>query len=558
MLKDSQNFVKYVLLVISIITVSYSSASINGIERSRRSIKYFSKKTVDSIKNEPEFIITDTPDSIPSRRSNDVLLTNNVTVTLGHNALLPCAVRNIGSFKILWLRVKDGDVLAYDNMLITQDHRFNLIQNSMSESNLFIKNVRLSDAGEYACQLNTEVSKTKFIDLIIQTAPEFADSDNKDESSQNALAKAISANGYNNGYRSSHGYSNTQSDSSLKAINIMEGSQIVLECNAIGVPKPTINWYVKKYHNDHLIKYKLNSSKITVKNVTRDQFEYFECEANNDVPPSISKKFKINVLYMPEVHVSPNKVFIASPPTQVKINCSVNSYPASDIIWIYRNKRNFQDKRLKRWHRRQHKNRTHNLRHTRAELNHVVYEESEAFVLENNLILNSELKYSIYLQSVNETFKQSSIIIDIESERDYGVYACFANNSAGSKSQKFYIYGDHARKHHKSQKELSSDLLTKKEIKNNKHYNSQSTFKERIYPYRETSPLASTPKSIDIHEKINKKLKSRMNQATTLFENVLGSKSSALRMTGSDFSRNRIYILLYILSIFYLLTNDLI
>jgi len=52
-------------------------------------------------------------------------------------------------------------------LLITQDPRFSLIQNSASESNLFIKNVRGNDAGEYACQLNTETLKAKFVSLIV-------------------------------------------------------------------------------------------------------------------------------------------------------------------------------------------------------------------------------------------------------------------------------------------------------------------------------------------------------------------------------------------------------
>jgi len=135
--------------------------------------KFFPKKQIESqssqIDREPEFLIPDIPGA-PSRRSNDILQTSyNLTAKIGQNALLPCSVRNIGSYKILWLRVTDGDVLAYDNMLITQDSRFQLIQNAASESNLFIKGVRLGDAGEYACQLNTKASKTKFLNLVVQS-----------------------------------------------------------------------------------------------------------------------------------------------------------------------------------------------------------------------------------------------------------------------------------------------------------------------------------------------------------------------------------------------------
>lgn len=146
----------------------------------------------------------------------------------------------------------------------------------------------------------------------------------------------------------------------------------------------------------------------------------------------------------PDVHVSPNKVFISSPPTQVKINCTVSSYPASDIIWIYRKKDTQSQRRKRLGHHLNAWNKLHGrrrARHHHATHHLVEDEDSEAFVLENNIILNTEIKYSIYLQAVNDSYKQSSIIIDIESEKDYGIYACYANNSAGSRSQRFYIYG---------------------------------------------------------------------------------------------------------------------
>jgi len=158
----------YQLVIITILISSSISFSPTGdINQADSSISYF-KKSINILNRsaEPEFI-TDTSGSVPARRSNDETVSNDVTVIVGHNILLPCAVRNIGSYKILWLRVKDGDVLAYDNLLITQDPRFSLIQNSASESNLFIKNVRGNDAGEYACQLNTETLKAKFVNLIV-------------------------------------------------------------------------------------------------------------------------------------------------------------------------------------------------------------------------------------------------------------------------------------------------------------------------------------------------------------------------------------------------------
>ena len=95
------------------------------------------------------------------------VISSNVTTVLGQNAMLSCVVRNLGSYNILWLRVNDGDVLAFDNMLITQDPRFKLAKKTTNESNLFIQGVRLSDAGEYACQINTQNVKSKFYNLIV-------------------------------------------------------------------------------------------------------------------------------------------------------------------------------------------------------------------------------------------------------------------------------------------------------------------------------------------------------------------------------------------------------
>lgn len=177
----------------------------------------------------------------------------------------------------------------------------------------------------------------------------------------------------------------------------------------------------------------MNSSKLVVNNVTRDQYDYFECEATNKIPPSVSKKFKINVLYKPELTVTPSKVFVNSKnlPVQVKFNCSVDSFPDSEIQWLFWNKPVDSLKKVKR-----HKQ-IFNRKLRRNNLN----QADDDIDLDVNLILTNRDKYSIYVQLVNETFKVSSLVIDIENENDLGVYSCYANNSVGSKSSKFYIYG---------------------------------------------------------------------------------------------------------------------
>lgn len=91
----------------------------------------------------------------------------NITAVVGQEAVLPCSVRNLGSHHILWLRVRDGDVLAFDEMMITQEPRFRVEKKTPTQSNLVISNTQPRDAGEYACQINTNSVKSKFINLII-------------------------------------------------------------------------------------------------------------------------------------------------------------------------------------------------------------------------------------------------------------------------------------------------------------------------------------------------------------------------------------------------------
>ena len=97
------------------------------------------------------------------------------------------------------------------------------------------------------------------------------------------------------------------------------------------------------------------------------------------------------------------------------------SYPESDIIWIYTSNNH---KPQTNQHAMRHYSKSHNKNNSLAFTSEM---EDESFIPENNLILKSELKYSILLKVVNKTHKHSSITID--------------NNSVGSRSIRFFIYG---------------------------------------------------------------------------------------------------------------------
>jgi len=181
----------------------------------------------------------------------------------------------------------------------------------------------------------------------------------------------------------------------------------------------------------------------------------------------------------PDVTVTPSKVFLLSLPAQVKFNCSVNSYPEGNIIWMknYRDlktlnktsKRHtflstnnlvYEDPSLNDNHERSYhytnkrlkgkskKTRKNLNRHrtkwiNRNARNKILSSENVLHSKEallQNYVLNSLDKYVIRDYIINETHKLSTLFVNVDSEDDLGVYECFSNNTAGSKTEKFYVY----------------------------------------------------------------------------------------------------------------------
>jgi hypothetical protein len=194
-----------------------------------------------------------------------------------------------------------------------------------------------------------------------------------------------------------------------------------------------------------------------------------------------------------------------SAPVQIKFNCSINAYPESNIVWLRNSrnlKKKFRSSSLasgdNRWYQvlnyrdgkaitnvRRRKMRKSNHQNNNGTLNHrQIIQRSQPHIRahqqhpnlidnrhsktkeinnqvdhigkeiddndsdndidnENELFNddNSVPKYSITTPIKNDKFKMSTIMINIESPKDYGIYECLARNRAGSTSVKFYIYG---------------------------------------------------------------------------------------------------------------------
>jgi hypothetical protein len=141
-------------------------------------------------------------------------------------------------------------------------------------------------------------------------------------------------------------------------------------------------------------------------------------------------------------------------PVKVKINCTVNSYPESNINWIhnYINLKETNQQALKKMRQaldlqqtKQQKKAARNNKLIKKNLQKDSTDSNnkqEDFNTEPSLYLTSAIvKYNIIESVLNQTHKQSTLVINIENESDFGAYECFANNNAGSRSAKFYVYG---------------------------------------------------------------------------------------------------------------------
>lgn len=122
---------------------------------------------------------------------------------VGDAIILPCKVKNLGSFILLWRR--SAAVLTAANLMVTRDTRLKMVDGY----NLQISDVKISDAGDYVCQIGDQEPKDQVHTLEILVPPSI---------------RSVPDHGL---------------------VSARQGNTVNLECKASGNPVPAIHWFRK-------------------------------------------------------------------------------------------------------------------------------------------------------------------------------------------------------------------------------------------------------------------------------------------------------------------------
>ncbi|XP_006558411.1 lachesin-like isoform X1 [Apis mellifera] len=222
---------------------------------------------------------------------------NNLTVSVGREAVFTCIVENLGPYKVAWLRVDTQTILTIATHVITKNHRIAVTHSGHRRWCLHIRDTKETDRGWYMCQVNTDPmsSNTGFLEVVVP--PDILD------------------------------------DSTSTDMEVREGSDVTLRCAATGTPKPKVMWRREVggtiQPNSHEVG---QGPVLKLTRVTRTHMGPYLCIASNGVPPAVSKRIVLNVYFQPVVWIE-NQLVGAYEGQTLVLECHSEAYPTAITYW---------------------------------------------------------------------------------------------------------------------------------------------------------------------------------------------------------------------------------
>ncbi|XP_076395702.1 neurotrimin isoform X2 [Megachile rotundata] len=223
---------------------------------------------------------------------------NNLTVSVGREAIFTCIVENLGPYKVAWLRVDTQTILTIANHVITKNHRIAVTHSGHRAWSLHIRDTKETDRGWYMCQVNTDPmsSITGFLEVVVP--PDILDYP-------------------------------TSTD-----MVVREGSNVTLRCAATGTPEPTVMWRREAGGTNSLSNWHevAQGPELEIIRVTRLQMGPYLCIASNGVPPAVSKRIVLIVHFQPMVWIE-NQLVGAYEDQRLTLECRSEAHPRPITYW---------------------------------------------------------------------------------------------------------------------------------------------------------------------------------------------------------------------------------
>ncbi|KQS30582.1 uncharacterized protein Dere_GG17537, isoform B [Drosophila erecta] len=244
-----------------------------------------------------------------------VIPLENVTIAQGRDATFTCVVNNLGGHrvsgdgssapaKVAWIKADAKAILAIHEHVITNNDRLSVQHNDYNTWTLNIRSVKMEDAGKYMCQVNTDPMKMQTATLEVVIPPDIIN----EETSGDMM--------------------------------VPEGGSAKLVCRARGHPKPKITWrredgreiIARNGSHQKTKAQSVEGEMLTLSKITRSEMGAYMCIASNGVPPTVSKRMKLQVHFHPLVQV-PNQLVGAPVLTDVTLICNVEASPKAINYW---------------------------------------------------------------------------------------------------------------------------------------------------------------------------------------------------------------------------------